>query len=319
MAARGEVQTNTFFGVIDNPDQTVIQPDFAVAGVKDCCFDLPLFGDISDTDQFKNDRTGFFKAYDPNLISSVDIILQKCVNGTFVDVVAFIDNKYGTFSSLGTFQADGLNYISMYMDWRQVLIDPDTLGLGEGTYRLKTDETNILASVPVQNQFTFRSEVNYNLRKFNTERANNTVRFDTVTNKILGDIEDQKKTVTFPTDWLDGIRLPSRFGNNTSEYEEERVRFNDGFLQFIQDDQMENYVFETDRLPAIIHNHLKTNVFQANTIQVTDYNTNNANKHVLTEVVRTGGYEPVWDKQSKLAKVTVELKSAFDNLRKLNC
>ena len=57
----------------------------------------------------------------------------------------------------------------------------------------------------------------------------------------------------------------------------------------------------------------------SNTILMTDYNTNNMWEHVDTQVVRDGGYEPVKNKASKLAKVSVEFKSAFDNMRKLNC
>jgi len=313
---RGDVQTDTFFVIDENPDKTIAGPDFAVSEVKDCPFILPLFGDIADIDNFKNDRTGFFRAYDPNIITSVDIVLQKCVNDVFVDVVTFIDNKYGTFSSLGTFQADGLDYTSMYMDWRQVLIDPDGLGtLGEGKYRLKTIEVNTLASVDDQNQFSFR----YKLQNFSAERANGTILFETNTSRILGDHTDQKKTVTFPPGWLDAIRLFGWFGENTSEYEEERIRLEDGELIDIQDDQIENYLFESDRIPALVHNYVKTRVNQANIIEVTDYNADNANCHIQTQVVRTGDYSPRWIKKSKLAGVKVEFKSAFDLLRKLNC
>ena len=155
MATRGDVQTDTFF-VIGNPSTVVASPDFAETSVQDCCYELFLFGDTSDTDEFKNDRTGFFKAYD-NSVTGASLVIQKCVGSSFVDVVTISDDTYGTFYDYGASQlANGKEWIGIYMDWRQLLIDPDTLGtLGEGYYRLKTVETNLLASVGDQNQYSF--------------------------------------------------------------------------------------------------------------------------------------------------------------------
>lgn len=307
--ARGEVHEAVMFVVSENPDKTILAPEKAATGIDDCCFILPLFGDTGDTDSFKNDRTGFFRSY-PLTVTAVDLLIQKCVNDTFVTQHTIVDNTYGTFSSFGTFTANGRKYVSIYIDWTAILS-----AFGEGIYQIATDETNILASLSNQSQCSFA----YRLQNFTADRANRTVRIDTVNNNILGDPSDQKKTTTFPTDWNDGIRIPAWFGSDTSDYEEERTRYNDGFLQFLKDDQTEKYVLDTDRMPSDVHKYLKTNVLQANTILITDYNTDNANEHVNTQVVRDGGYEPQWSKRSKLAKVSVEFKSAFDNMRKLNC
>ena len=326
MATRGDVQEKVFFSVKSDPNQVPEGPTLTTTSIQDCCYQLPLFGKTGvtapDTDRFKNDRTAFLKAYD-SAVTAVSIILQKCVDDEFTDVVTLSDSTYGDFFDFtaGNPDFEGLDnspltYIGVYMDWRQVLIDPDVLGtLGEGIYRLRTDETNILASLANQSQYSFE----YNLRNFTAERANKTVRFGFENSGVLGFPKSPKERFQYPDNWLDGIRIAGRFGNNFSEYDQEYTRYNNGFEQYLQNDQREKFILETDRMPESVHNFLKSEVLQADIIEATDYNTDNANSHVETPIKKPNGYEPVWSKFSKLAKVTVEFESAYDNLRKLHC
>lgn len=309
MAARGDVQEDIVTLIESNPDQSLLTVPLAATTVEDCCFFRPIFGDTTDTDPFKNDRSSFIRRYD-GLVTGVVLIIQKCVNGAYADQHTIIDDTYGDFSDFGVFSTTRFNYISIYVDWRLVLD-----AFGEGIYRIKTVETNTLASLGDQNQFSD----DYFLQNFSVDRADGTIRFDTVNSGILGNKRDQKETFLFPPNFQDGIRLPGRFGDNKSEYEQEFTRYRSGFKQFLQDDQTEKYTMETDRLPENIHNFLKTDIFQASTLTVTDYNKDNANTHINTQILKPDSYEPVWHKTSKLAKVTVEFESAFDNMRKLNC
>jgi|TARA_Y100000310_G_scaffold311768_2_gene358362 hypothetical protein len=309
MAARGDVQEDIVSLIESDPDKTVSAPPLAVSTVEDCCFWLPVFGDTSDTDDFKNDRSSFIKRY-PRIVSGVVMVIQKCVNGTYTDQHTIVDDTYGDFSDFGDFSIGSVNYISIYIDWRLILT-----AFGEGIYRIKTLETNSLASSPVQNDYSH----DYHLQDFTVDRADGTIRLNTTNAGTLGDKDSQRGTFVFPPNFQDGIRIPGRFGLNKSEYEQEYTRYRNGFKQFLQDDQTEKYTLETDRLPEEIHKFLKTDIFQASTLLVTDYNKDNANAHVNTQIIKPDSYDPVYHKTSKLYKVSVEFESAFDNMRKLNC
>lgn len=309
MAARGDVQEDIVTLIESNPNNTLLAPSLAPTTVEDCCFFLPIFGDTSDEDPFKNDRNSFIRRYDL-LVSGVVLKIQKCVNGTYTDQHTIIDNTYGDFSDFGVFSTTRYKYISIYMDWRLVLD-----AFGEGIYRIYTEETNILTSLGVQNDCSD----DYELKNFTVDRADGTIRFDTINDGILGDKRDQKNTFQFPPNFQDGIRIPGWFGSDKSEYEQEYTRYRNGRQQFLKDDQTEKYILETDRLPENIHDFLKTDIFQSSTLTVTDYNKDNANTHINTQILKPDSYDPVYYKTSKLAKVTVEFESAFDNMRKLNC
>jgi len=277
--------------------------------VDDCCFELPIFGAVSDTDPFKNDRTGFIRKYD-RLITGVSIVIQKYENGSFVDKHTITDNSYGTFSDFGVFEANGFKYISVYIDWRLVLI-----GFDAGSYRLKTIEVNSLASTADQNDYSEE----YCLREFRADLADGTVVFDTVLSGTLGDIKDRSKVFEYPSGWKDSIRIPAKFGKNKSSYEQEYTEYRNGAKVFIKDVQTESFVLEIFLVPASVHDFMKTRIFQANNIYVTDYNTNNANIHVSTKIIKPDSYEPRWGIRTKMAPCVVEFEDAYNNKRHRNC
>ena len=308
MAEGGDVQKRLFQMIDENPIVNVPLPPLGVTDVSDCCFELPIFGNTTDPDPLQNDRTGFVKRYGRSTLN-VPLVIQK-FEGDWLDKVTITDNTYGDYSSFGFFQYQGYKYISIYVDWRAVLSAFD-----QGSYRIKTVETNILASIGLQNQYSFE----YCLKEFTPALANGTVRFDTVNFGILGDILDQAKTFKYPDNYKDGIRIPAVFGKNKSEYEIETQIYRNGEKKQLTNTQTEKYVLDTYRMPADVHDFLKTSIFQSTDIFVTDYNTNNANPHVNTKIVRPDGYEPRWSGQSKLASVSLEFEDAYDNKRKLNC
>ncbi len=309
MATRGDVQKDTFF-TIGGSANVVTGPEFAEP-LEECCVDLLLFGDLlNPTDPFKNDKTSYFEYYSNDTDTAI-LKLQKCENGTFVDKATITDNTYGEFSDFGDFQADNRNYISIKnIDWTAILSAFD-----RGKYRFIVETTNILASVTPTPDCSFT----YKLDHYSAKDADGTVFIKAENSNLLGNIKDQKQVFTFPPEWMDGIRIPAIFGFNFSEYEEEQVRYDDGFLQDLTNDQTAKFLLKTDRIPAILHDYIKTNVLQANIIKMTDYNTDNPNKHVDTMVKRTSSYEPVYYPRVKNSKVEVEFKSAFDNLRELLC
>lgn len=313
MATRGDVQTATFF-TISAESPLATGPTFAEGIGGECCVDLLLFGDNSTPEntanKYRNDKTGYFEYYSNDTDSAV-MKIQKCVNGTMTDQHT-VDGTYGTFSDFGEFQSDNRKYISLKnIDWTAIL-----LAFGEGKYRLIVETTNILASVVTVPDCSFT----YTLKNYSDEAADGTVFIRTNPTNILGNIKRPDEAFTFPSEWSNGIRVPAWFGSNFSEYERETVRYDiDGFLQDLTNDQTEKFILDTDGLPAYVHNFLKTNMFQSNYVNITDYNTDNANRHTETRVKLDSEYSPNWIKRVNKATVSVEFKSAFDNLRALNC
>ena len=309
MAEGGDVQKRLFGMIDDNPVVSTPLPPLGVTDVSDCCFELPIFGNLgSSTNKASNDRTGFIKRYNKS-ISNVSLVLQK-FDGEWVDQDDINNDDYGDFSDFGDYEYKGYKYISIYVSWRDILV-----AFGEGSYRIKTIEESIQSSVDDKNKFSFE----YCLRDYTAALAEGTVRFDTLNSGILGDVDRRKKTFKYPDNYPDGIRIPAVFGNNKSSYEAEYTVYRDGSRVQLTGTQTETYVLDAYPMPADVHDFLKTNFFQASEIYVTDYNTNNANRHSRTKVVNPDGYEPRWSGQSKLASVSLEFEDAYDNKRKLNC
>ena len=139
MPEGGEAQTEVVTCLL-NP---IFQPNIDVfedPDPTDCCYELPVFADLSDANELKNDTWTFYRGYELST-TDVDIILTKPSDSSFVDVT-LTNNTYGTYYNFG-FYVDSLGrkYARYDLDWRLVL----TLH-GEGTYQLKTDETKIVGA-----------------------------------------------------------------------------------------------------------------------------------------------------------------------------
>ncbi len=291
------------------PKSLTITPTLAPPINTDCCFERLVFGALTGSDPFENDHTRFINRY-PNGVTAVSYVLQKCNNGEMEDVVTITDNTLGEFFAFDFFQSDSYSYIEFYLSWQAVL-----LAHGAGVYRIKTIEANILASLPDQNQFSDQ----YVLKVFSAEAADGTVRLDTVTSGILGNKGNRAERFAFPPNSQDSCRVPGWFGSNEGEYESSYTRYNDGLEVPLELNFREGFTLDIDRMPECIHNYLAKWVFMASDVFITDYNSDNANEHVLTRVTEPSDYEPGQIKRSKLYKVSTKFKSAFDNNRKLNC
>jgi len=156
---------------------------------------------------------------------------------------------------------------------------------------------------------------------YTPDRANGTVRLSYIQNGIIGDIFDFKATKDFAAlDWFNQIRIPAFFGNETATYEREFVEYTNRQRVWITDQQEKEFSLNTKRLPAIIHNVLKTEVLQADRIIVTDYNKNNADTFVDICVRGNSDYEPQWNEsRSKLASVELKFILEYNTFRKKRC
>jgi len=183
---------------------------------------------------------------------------------------------------------------------------------GTGFYRLKTDETNLFGNFE-------QLSAEYCLLAYTSYRANGTVKLETTTTNLMGSIADPTDVVSYGAGWYTSLRLCGMFGFDTSEYTEERTEYRNGQQKWVKDEQTVKYILKLKPVNGELHNFIKTDILQADEILITDYNANNPNKHISVNVNRNGSYEPQWQPKTLLAKVDVNFKSAFNNLRKKLC
>jgi len=315
MAERGEVSTVNLFGVgnVTQPPIPVIDESLEL---EECCYILPLLADLTDTDPLKNDRTSYFNYYDPNAVTSVDLIIQKCENGVFVDKHTVVNNLYGQFSPFGdeTHNVNGvdLDYIRLdQIDWTAILA-----AFGAGVYRIKDESTNIFASLGIQKVYDFT----YELKHFTTSRANVTTFFTIHNSGVLVDRNDGTKVFVFPNNYVDGKRINGTIGNDTSGLETDYTLHNDGFSEFVTKKRIPKFVFVGDRLSEPIRKYFENEIMMANKLFLTGYMNNKANTHTNTPMQANGEYKPTYHKQSKLAAFEMEFKHAHEgNYEKKHC
>lgn len=317
----GEVCTQTFNLISSAPvgaDDALNLPETTVL---DCCFSLSVLAQLSGTVDTENDKVRVLFAREEN-ITDILLKLDKFVAGSFSEVANLTDDTYGTnfpFAFFQTLNADGSvlkNYRGYEIEWQKVLI-----AFGEGTYRIRTEETTIFATTV--NNFSLE----WCLKIYTPERADGTVRISYIQDGIIADINNYKLTKDyFGLNWFNQIRIPAFFGNETSTYEREYVEFTNRQRKSIADTQEPEFSLNTRRLPSFVHDILKTDVLQANQILITDYNKNNvknangSTKYVDFCVQGNSDYDPQWNEsRSVLASVEIKFRLEFNTFRKKNC
>ncbi len=303
----GEEIKETFYVLKSLPPGDPVVLDLPTATVKDCPVCKTVLASSSDASSFKNDKSSFLFKFS-ELITALTFTLQKKVDGVFTDIATLADNTLGTYFPLG-FIVDEKNrtYTGYLIDWHLVL-----LAHGTGFYRLETEETNILGSY-------LQYSEDYCLLEYTAHRADGTIKIETTTSNLRGDINDPTDVIAFGTGWYQSTRLCGMFGFDASDYTEERVEYTNGQQKWVKDEQLVKYILKLRPINAELHNFVKTDILQADEILITDYNKNNPNRHIQQNVNRNGNYEPVWAAKTKLAPVDINFKSAFNNLRKKQC
>ena len=110
------------------------------------------------------------------------------------------------------------------------------------------------------------------------------------------------------------------FGFPVSTYEQDLIQYQNGQRLYVEDEQEPEYVLKLVPTAAFIHTIMRTDVMQADTTLITDYNANNPELWVQKAVKKNSEYAPNWNKlTNKLASVEVKFIQEFNNLKKLRC
>ena len=317
--AGGEVCFQLFTKVIEQRRRET-PTDVPAFSQRECCFQLPVFADLASTDDiYRNDKHSIIAKYDASFYSLVTIFIQKYVNGVWVDQIELFNNDYGDNYIYSTLRSsDGrLYYVGFVADFNLILD-----GFGEGSYRFRYKELDFNAN-ETETIYPFE----FCLKTYNENLVDCSVRFETYTKGITGDVDSDLDTWDFinvanilPNGWFNQWRLPnSFFGYNKSAYQRDYIRYQNGQEVWLQDEQVESYTWNSGFYPAILHDYIKTNILQADDITATDYNSNNPNVIKNKAVNASSNYEPNWQYNNKKAFVDVDFIQEYQNRRKKRC
>jgi hypothetical protein len=278
-----------------------------------CCFVLPVFAETVFTSDFYNDK--FCPLFFWNRgFSTADLWLQKYVNGVWVDTVelniddwtetnlAYDPSVFGFFENIYNEKAIGYQ-----LSWRLVLTDSN---LGAGTYRIKSTGTAIFGGT------VSKYSLEFCLQEYTQPRADETVRIEWWLNGNIGNPDDDQLKRDYGTlNWYNQIRLPgSRFGYDTSQFEREFVKYQNGKEVWLTDKQIEEYILKTGYFDRATHRYIKIDILQADDIRITDYNIQNPTPNQNKFVIVNGNYEPVWQPGTLYAPVEIKFQQAYQNL-----
>ena len=263
------------------------------AFVARCCYEnLALAGG---TELFQNDiKAVLFKALDPT--DTIDFFLEK----EGAEIAILNDNTLGTFFPLGSFATQPL-LAGFKLEWEEVLS-----AHGEGNYKIRI-ERNLV----VGNDILFT--INYNLKTFTAELADNTIWIEWVHD---GQIIDELDYTGI--EWFQSIRLPGFFGNKQTEFDEEIFKDSDFKTFQIRNELTFPRLVEIGPIPSCVGDFLP-NLVQANIIQITDYNVRNHDYFLQQKVVRLSEInETTYDKE-RLAVYNLTFTDRTEDHIKINC
>lgn len=304
MALRGEAYKKTFTLIPQGltPQDTI---EYLAERDEKCCYTLLALATDENTDPLQNDIHSFYFGYS-NVITSSILKLYK--NGIYLGELSSLG--YGTSYPFGFHEDDGKRYVGFKLNWRDVLIAE-----GEGNYHVVADSTTLMGTSYVEESFHFC------LMKYNTARANGTIRFDFTHNGIIGNRDNDRDTISFKgLEWYNNIRVYGIVNKETTPFESEQIQYNNGRRIDVSSQQDPEYQIQINMSPYYLHKYLRTDVLQADDIYVTDYNANCPLKPFINQNLKhKGSYEPNWLPKTKRAGVYITMVKTYNNLRKKFC
>ncbi len=281
----------------------IISEPEEVANTGECCFELiALAEEVKNIDpiiaDLRNDQHSFIEYFDKILYSGAEMFLQKYVSGIWTDQGAVLsDNTYGTNYPFGFFETIyDENAIGFNIDFHKVIT-----ALGEGDYRLKAQSTDIFG-----NEFKSYS-LALCLRKYTQHRADYTSRFSWNRNGNNGEPRDNTRRRDYGSlNWFNQLRVPGIFWKEEATINRENVKYQNGAIEWLKDELINEYTFNSDRMPDYVHMFLKYDMMQSDNILITDFNIVNPTMRRNLRIYPNSGYVPVYDAQALYAPV--ELK-----------
>lgn len=282
---------------------TPIKPEPPNRGFDECCYSNVVFGDVSDSDPYKNDfYTVFYKRQTPNDTVTFEIV------GATSGVTALVDATHGVeypFNSVG--QPD-LTYFKV--EWRKIL---SVIGLDIYTIRMNISVGGIAATAV--DTFTF------DLRPFSQAAADNTVRIDCKMDGML-----QRIDVDFKNSGMEqSLRVEGYFGDEQDQITQDNlvVSSKKGQSYFSNQLTMSNdiqYTYQAIQLPVCLSDVLRKFIIWGNEIFISDYNLNNHSyRYELLPVELVDKADNNYRVKNRLVDLDITFADRSKDNRKTNC
>lgn len=272
--------------------------------LNDCCgaFSFKALAMMEGGDQFTNDKNEFYFYFGLG-VATAEMSLEKFNGVAFADLATLDNDDYGTFKELGFFtNSFNQNFTSYILDWQLVLQE-----FGTGSYRIKcaTASGNVYSR-------------EYCLNEYTSDRANGTVRVEFLLNDIIGDTSNDYSQRDFGTENIfQQYRFNGFFDYTKSGYENDYIQYQNGQNKWVSSTQEPEYRLSLQRLPFFVHDLLRVDMMQCESVKITDYNSENSTTWVNKEVQPNSEYAPqFFALQSKLASVEIQFKQFVNNLKK---
>lgn len=291
------------FILLQNDPNIVVVPN-VLPNDGSCCFELHALAElVKNTDpkiaNWRNDQHSFIEYFSKNGYTGAKMYLQKYISGSWIDQGAeLVDDTYGTNYAYGfyetIYQEKSIGYC---MDFHKILVL-----LGEGDYRLKASGTSIFGGDTIDSY-----SLELCLRKWTVYRENKTARFDWYRNGNNGEPRDVNKRRDYGIlNWFNQLRVPGIFWGEEATVTRESVKYQNGEQVWLKDDLINEYIFNSDRLPNYVHRFLKYDMFQADNIVVNDFNIINPTPAKTLRIYPNSGYAAGYD--ASVLQSSVELK-----------
>jgi hypothetical protein len=284
------------------------KPEAPDRGFVECCYSNLVFGDLSDTDPYRNDFSGvFFQKQTPT-----DTVIFQIV-GVSTGTTVLVDGTHGVlypFDPTGTLNHTNPDLSWFKVEWRKIL----SL-LGEDIYTIRMVIT-IAGVGPVNIDSN-----SFELKPFSQQRADNTTRIDCVMDGTLEKIDVNFKDSGYET----ALRVQGYFGDAQDAPEQDNVVFSSKKGQRYFSDQitMSNdpeYVFQANNIPECISRELRKFIMFANEIFISDYNLNNHSYEyelLPVELSEVSAYDyPI---RGRGVNIGMTFKDRSKDNRKTNC
>ena len=249
-----------------------------------------------DMSDWKNDKSEFmFKRFIPN--DSIDIELWK----EGLKVADLNNNNLGTyfptFSGTASQQLQKGYLLDWYLVWSMH---------GYGKYTIKA-QLNILG-----NQSEWESDV-YNLMGFTEQAANRSVSIVSNQNgNIMSSVFDYTGL-----EWHQQIRLKGVFNEVSESFEKNAYRTQNYKQKQIQDEIVENWELELDRLPRDVSEFLVKDRLLSNEFKISDYSLYNEKVHKLVNIYPES-VEKTRLQNTRNSNYLITFTSKFKNVIKRN-
>ncbi len=308
MAIDGESITRQMLPIAASPVPNTSSATLPINPFPGCCNDsvLQVLADASG-DPLKNDQSSVWWLFDP-IVTGATLTLKKYINGTWTTQTTITDNTLGTYGAFGYFvNAEGQSLLSFQASWAAIRTT-----YGTGSYKFTCAYT-----VPIYGNQSVDSH-EFCLRTYQSYYADGTVRLEYWLSGITGDTTDDTKIKDFGSlSIYNSLRLRGYFGYPKAGYTSDQMQLNSGKFLYVEDEQKPIYKMELLLIPAWIHEILRTDFMQADTLAITDYNAKNNLAFIQKYVRKESGYEPKWyELQSDFASVELSFSQQNNRFRK---